>query len=359
MQGSTTKGPSTKGGVRPVKPATSAAAAAAKPPAAKRGAARRGVGKPGEVRVRCKESKTTMDLTGGTGKRFFQLDTLQNAIQGHLSRGESWLTNPLRECLRGSVPVTMALDLRWENSYAMTFEATPASTTGKSGKLMLVVAKNHQEHGERLRGEIEALRELAPRCADAIAPVIAEGTFYFPPKIQTQGKGRQVLACLRTWPGPCMMTEFRPEGQYVLVNESRRLLSRAESESYGASIARLFLRSFDALTRSGPSLNSIHWEDVLCRSLKTAIGPGLVHCSRLTRYRSIQAYLKGLLLWEPDKDSGVYPMQAVDPVKLARVMRDALGEELATEAVRRLSATGGEASVEDEYMKRLREAMLA
>jgi hypothetical protein len=52
-------------------------------------------------------------------------------------------------------------------------------------------------------------------------------------------------------------------------------------------------------------------------------------------------------------------MQAVDPVKLARVMRDALGEELATEAVRRLSATGGEASVEDEYMKRLREAMLA
>jgi hypothetical protein len=42
------------------------------------------------VRVKLKES-LAFDAAHGEGKRFYQLETLANAIEGGINRGDSWL----------------------------------------------------------------------------------------------------------------------------------------------------------------------------------------------------------------------------------------------------------------------------
>ncbi len=314
--------------------------------------------KPGLIRVKCRETEKSLDLSGGKSKRFFQLDTLEHAIEGPLNQGNFWLLTAMRETLAGANPTALKLELLWENSYALAFRVSGASMAGKAGNLLLVVAKNHQEHTERLRGEIDALNELAPHCPGGILPVRAEGTFFLPNKYESQGKGRQVLAYVRAWPGDCVATTFRAQGQYVLLERDRRLLSRAESDSYGASLAMLLVKAFDPLTRTGPSLPSLHWGEVLCRNFRRGIVPTLMHCPKTTRYRSIQAYLKGLLLWEPETGSGIFPMQWVAPEVMLTVLRECWGPDLGAEAVRRLSAVGGDVSLPETYLEGLRSALL-
>lgn len=335
-----------------VKPSP-AKASAARPVSAKPSPARR-TAKPGVVRVKLKES-LAFDAAHGEGKRFYQLETLANAIEGGINRGDSWLAAVFRESLMGSRPDSMNLELQWENTYALAFRIGATTTRGQSANLLLVCAKNHQEHNERLRGEITVLNQLAPRCPAGVLPIRAEGTFYLPQK--HGGKGRQVLACVRAWPGKCLPAECTPKGQYVLVGPERKLLSRAESEDYGFALALLLLQAFDALTRTGPSLNSLHEGDILCRQFRTSLAPSLMHCPRLTRYRSIQAYVKGLLLWEPRPGSGVYPMQLISAHSFVRALRQGLGDDLAPEAIRRLSAAGGEVSLPESTVAALREAM--
>jgi hypothetical protein len=298
-----------------------AKASAARPVSAKPSPARR-TAKPGVVRVKLKES-LAFDAAHGEGKRFYQLETLANAIEGGINRGDSWLAAVFRESLMGSRPDSMNLELQWENTYALAFRIGATTTRGQSANLLLVCAKNHQEHTERLRGEITVLNQLAPRCPAGVLPIRAEGTFYLPQK--HGGKGR--------------------------------LLSRAESEDYGFALALLLLQAFDALTRTGPSLNSLHEGDILCRQFRTSLAPSLMHCPRLTRYRSIQAYVKGLLLWEPRPGSGVYPMQLISAHSFVRALRQGLGDDLAPEAIRRLSAAGGEVSLPESTVAALREAM--
>lgn len=314
--------------------------------------------KPGMIRVKCKEAETLMDLSGGMGKRFYQLDTLEHAIEGPLNQGNSWLLGAIRETLMGGNPTSVKVELLWENTYSLSFRVTAVSAQGKPGRLLLVVAKNHQEHSERLRGEIDTLRTLAPHCPGGILPVRMEGTFFLPNKYVSQGKGRQVLAYVRAWPGDCLATTFVAQGQYVLLERDRRLLSRAESDSYGASLAMLLVKAFDPLTRNGPSLPSLHWGDVLCRTFRRGVVPTLIHCTKVTRYRSIQAYLKGLLLWEPEKDSNIFPMQWIAPDVMVQLLRECWGEDLGAEAVRRLSAAGGDVSLPETYLEGLRSALM-
>lgn len=342
----------------PARPVSAAAKPLAAKPAAAKPAARSFAPKAGVVRVKAKEAPFTFDSSRGRGKRFFQMDTLENAVSGLLNGGDSWLGQALREGLLGGKPEVVTLELQWENEYAMVFRLSAATSRGQSTQLLLACAKNHQEHSERLRGEIDALTQLAPRCPEGILPMRTEGTLYMPQKYdRASGKGRQVLACVRAWPGRCVPAECSPNGQYMLAGPERRLLSRAESESYGAAIALLLLKSFDTLTRTGPSLNSLHDGDILCRHFRSGIAPAMMHCAKLTRYRSIQAYVKGLLLWEPSTGSGVYPLQLLSAESFVRALRVGLGEDLAPEALRRLSAPGGEVSLPDATLAALREAM--
>lgn len=322
--------------------------------------AKRKAKNPGQIRVKCKEATVSLDFSGGETKRFYQLETLGSSVEGLLNRGDSWLMVAIKESTQGLAPLSVNMELQWENSYSLAFKVTAAVSQGKPGSVLLVSAKNHQEHMVRLQGEIEALRILTARGAAGLLPVRSEGTLYLPNKLnRADGKGRQVLAYVRAWTGPYAATELRPNGQYVMIQKDRKLLSRTDSETYGESLALLLFQAFDPLTRNAPSLNSLHWGDVLCRVSRTTLSPTLMHCPRVTRYRSIQAYLKGVLLWEPAEGSDVFPMQMIAPEALVEILRKTLGGDLAAEAVRRLSTTGGDDSVPEAYVESLRAAMQA
>ncbi|MFM1920070.1 MAG: hypothetical protein RLZZ303_1704 [Candidatus Hydrogenedentota bacterium] len=314
---------------------------------------------PGQIRVKCREAEGCYNFAGPEPKRFYQLETLGSSVEGLLNQGDSWLMAVLRESTQGLAPLAVTMEMLWENPYAMAFRVGASVAQGRPGVILLVCAKNHQEHSVRLEGEIESIRTLSARPESGILPVRGEGTFYLPNKHQrADGKGRKVLAYARAWTGPFAATELRPSGQYVLVGKERRLLSVADSEAYGKALAVALLKALDPVSRNAPSLNSTHWGDVLCRVGRTGLTPALLHCPRVTRYRSIQAYLKGMLLWEPVPGSGVCPMQLVAPELLAEAIRETLDPVIAAESVRRLSGPGGESDVPEAYVESLRAAMM-
>lgn len=151
-------------------------------------------------------------------KRFFQLETLTHAIEKCLYEKDRFLWAGLKS-LFNNLPInSLQCDLIYEDSLRLIYALALASQSRKQAQARLVIAKNHEECSAILEKECAALTQLAARCPDTVAPVIARGVIFLPDRHMRREVNREVFAYICTVPtsfAPLYVassTQFAPHG---------------------------------------------------------------------------------------------------------------------------------------------------
>ena len=268
------------------------------------------------------------DDRGKPYRRFYQLETLTNAVDKMILEGQRFIVPAIQQLLgRGKIS-SLTFTLQEEDALRFVFQMRVSDATRKRTNLRLVIAKNHEEATRRVVVEFKHLSALHPRIPDHMVEPVRAGTIFLPDRYRREGSHREVGAYLTTGP-----TGYEPLGihrnqQYMSLGPTPHTFSKKETELLKQRMTTTILSSFDPITG-----NSIDGHQITpgafqvfrpSRGLPKIMLFNCVHMQpRLTPSR-----LMGFLLTDEWESRGVQsPLTPEDPRQFYEAVVNAVGPE--------------------------------
>ena len=262
-------------------------------------------------------------------KRFYKLETLQNAVRKAVNERDRFIFSTLQTYL-GGAPGSIKCDLVYEDAIRLVFHVNTARKAGKRTVFRLVVAKNHEECSKKLLGEYEALKALHARAPSQVVEPCGHGIIYLPDRHHRREINREVFGYFtKELPGVSPLyvassTQLAPHALTPL------RFSKKESELLRLALTRLTVSLYDEDGATGLDPAGLYPECLAVsdnsRKMDVLV---LVQCrqlrKRLYRYKLIHNLLFGTL----QTGAAVFPLAPARPDHFFQALCDVVPEEKA------------------------------
>jgi len=281
--------------------------------------------------LRWSGDRPMFDYWGNELKRYYQMDTLANAMEGLLrGSGENFLTASARAEL-GAGPLSyFHFELFQEGRFQLIFRCHVGNAKKKKATFAFVVAKNHQECTTVAKAEHRILATLHERAPQIAVKPYQGGIVFLPDRHGRKAHGRSIYAYLTQWLQGYEELGVDKNLQFIVNIAKRHTFTLAETDLLKGQMIEMVLRSYDPVQRNSMALPEIASGDFVVRKLtKGAPKVKLIACRRMHQrmgpVRLLEKIFTTTWRWG-ERDFSLCPD---DPQVFRQAINRALGPEVA------------------------------
>jgi len=264
-------------------------------------------------------------------KRFYQLETLHNAIELYVQQKERFLWTGLSSLAKGAGISTLGFDLVYEDPIRLVYALTITTQQRKRISARFIVAKNHEECSAALKKECATLGSLSERFPEGVVGPVQQGVLYLPDRHRRKEIEREVFAYL--YPAPVDLTPLYVASPTQLGPHDPKPLrySQKDTERIKLSIIGIVAACYDTNTRTGIDVEDLEPESfAVSRSEGKKWSVFLTQCPRMRTRMPQGQLIQKLLFGVLRTGKNILPMAPARPEDFF----DALSRAATVEAAR-------------------------
>lgn len=200
------------------------------------------------MRIRWAGLGPRLDPWGKEYRRFYQLETLTNAIEWSLKKRIGFLPAVLYP---NGETTPLTFTLVHEGPFQLTFRVVAGAASTGGGAYRLVVAKNHEELSRTLRTDYANLQLLSDRLGESVLRPMRAGKFFLPDRHGRKAEGREVHAYLAPWPSGRRLVLPAGNDQFAVEDGGApRVLTKPVSEAIKTALVELVAKTYHPRKRT-------------------------------------------------------------------------------------------------------------
>ncbi len=298
------------------------------------------------------------DSFGEAYKRYFKPETLASAVDYMLQQNNDRFILPTVQQKLGPAPITsLHFKLAQETRQRIVFKMRAGNARKKLTNFAFVVSKKPLQDSTLIAEEHAILQTLHKRNSRQVLQTWRGGTVFLPDRYRRADKGREIYCYLAEWLPGFEPLGLNKEAQCVLYTDTRKALSKVETEHIKESILEIMLRTYDAKQQNMMALPDIPGGDFLIkRAPNSKPQVKLVAARKLFERAKPGAVLSSLLSASWDCGEQVFQLAPADPTKLQETIAQALGPDAAEAWIRdllRFVARSRKTTIQAEYLQAL------
>ncbi len=263
-------------------------------------------------------------------KRFYRLETLNNAIQQQVLEKNRFLWTGLNRSVKGAALSSLLFDLVYEDPIRLVYIITAVTPQRKRVEARLVVAKNHEECSAALARECALLETLGARAPGRIFVPEQQGLFFLPDRHHRKEVKREIFAYLGAAPEPLTplyvvsSTQLGPHGSKPL------RYSVKETETLKCSLVGLLAGCYDEATFSGVDVNDLAPECLsVAERTENRLSLVLTQCPMIRKRLPSGRFIQKLVFGTLRSGKTILPVAPARPDLLFQALANEVGGEKA------------------------------
>jgi hypothetical protein len=196
-------------------------------------------------RIKWSEFRPMYDYWGRELKRFYQLDTLSNAVDLYIRTKDRFIIQSIQAHM-GPAPITrLHFTLFQEGRYQLIFRLDALNTLKQRASFAFVAAKNHQECSTVAAAEHRNLTLLNERAPAHVVKPFRGGLIYLPDRHKRPDQVREIFAYLTQWLPDYDELGVHKNLQFIVNVKPHHMFSVVESEKLRGIIVEIIASTFD------------------------------------------------------------------------------------------------------------------
>ncbi len=264
------------------------------------------------------------------GKRFYRLETLNNALQQYVHQKSRFLWAGLNSAVKGAGIVSLLFDLIYEDTMRLVYRVTAFTSQRKRIPIRLVVAKNHEECSATLAREYGILGSLHSQAPGRIFLPLQQGLIYLPDRHHRKEVERELFAYLGTPPVELIPlyaaspSQFGPHGPQPL------RYSVKDTEALKCALISLLAACYDEQAFSGIDINDLTPESFsVVEGSEKRLSLMLTQCPMIRKRLPSGRFLQKLLFGTLRSGKTVMPVAPARPDQFFQALAKEITEEKA------------------------------
>ena len=247
-------------------------------------------------------------------KRFYKLETLENAVAKALQEHDRFLFASIQSLLGGAPLVAVNCDLVYEDALRLVFTVVISNKLRKQAAVRLVMAKNHEECSAQLLAEYEILKTLHQRAPEHVIEPCGHGILYLPDRHHRREVNREVFGYLTKGASGLRPLYVASNTQLAPHDLKPLRYSKKESETLKLAITRLITSLYDERTATGVDPAGLYPECFVAGvGEKGASTPVLMQCKQLRKRLYRHKLIHNLLFSVLKTGTTVFPLAPARP----------------------------------------------
>jgi hypothetical protein len=223
-----------------------------------------------------------LDFWGNELKRYYTLETLENATNAMLTQHDRFVASSVRDVAGGSPLVSLTFELFQEGAWQLIYRLRVVNGSRKEAVFAFVVAKNHQECTRVAEAEHANLRVLYARAPQFVVRPFGGGQILLPPGKQKPGERRPIYAYLTQWLGTYHELGVEKDLSFYINVMKPHRLTKVQTEELKSRIVETVLRSYDPAKRECMEMPQIASGDfVVTKPNQGPLKIKLIACRRM------------------------------------------------------------------------------
>lgn len=285
------------------------------------------------VRVRWRGARAD-DVFGG-GVHHFNAESLARGIEQLLNRYDTLIGPSLRSVLGEVTSDQLTFMPLGSDAASYRIRVSASNAKKREASVVLVVARRDGDLSKRLEREYGHMEFCQAQAPKRVCSVYRNGLI-FVPKIRDGAKGgRKVFAYTEEWLGAANSLSVDASGQFRVLAEKSRLLSRAQSEDVRAAMLETSLRIYDGKTGTGLAVRRTT-PDCWAATGRADGSPTIVlmRCPGLMSRCTPARYLNAAIQYRWPGEKGDIPVGPLEAESVVQAAKRAWGVAEANEVLR-------------------------
>lgn len=239
----------------------------------------------GVFRTRWSGFRPLFDYWGNEIPRFYQLETLANAVDWTFQlKKDRFILPSVQEAIGPAPVVSLVFELFQEGRYQLIFRVRALNARRKEGLFALVVAKRADDYSKVAAAEHANLRLLHERAPESVVRPFRGGNIYLPDRRGRVDHGRDVYAYMTQWLAGFHELGVNSDLQFIINVKARHTFTIAQTEALKARMVEIVARTYHPAKHTCMDLPEIASGDFVV----TSAGKGvprlkLIACRRMLR----------------------------------------------------------------------------
>lgn len=327
---------------------------------------RRGVGRSktisrrgSDVVTRWSDIRAMSDSFGVAYKRYFKLETLASAVDYMIQQGNDRFIQPTIQQKLGPAPITsLQFKLAQESSQRIVFRMRAGNARKKLTTFAFVVSKKPLADTTLLSEEHAVLRTLYKRSSKQVLQTFRGGAVYLPDRYRRTDKGREIYCYLTEWLPGFDLLGLNKEAQCVVNTDTRKALSKAETEHIKQRVIEIILSTYDPKQQNLMALPDLPGGDFLVKRTPNNDKPMIKLAAARKLYERAKPgmVLSSILSASWDCGEQIFQLAPDSPADFQKAVAKALGKETAEQWIRellRFVARSRKTTIQAEYLQAL------
>ncbi len=202
------------------------------------------------------ELRPMYDFWGAEIRRFYQLETLVNAVGKYVHERDTFILPSVHEVL-GPAPLTsLTFELFQEGQFQLIFRLRAINVHRNVATFAFVVAKKEGDFSRVASNEHALLRVLHERCPEFVVRPYLGGAIFIPNR-REPNRPRPIYAYLTQWLNSYHELGVNRSLQFFINAKQPHVFTIAQTEELKAQMIEIIARTFDPQRRDSMELPQI------------------------------------------------------------------------------------------------------
>jgi hypothetical protein len=247
------------------------------------------------TQIKWKNLGPMYDFWGKEFKRYYQLETMANAVEGLFKERarDSFLAPSIKSALGPAKITRCEIELFQEGYYQLIFRMKVQNSQKRKGTFALVVAKDNKGLSETAKREHHTLNQLYERAPQCFVRTLKGGTLFLPDRHRRKENDRFIYAYVTEWQHGYHELGIQKNGQFFVNIPKPVRMNNAQTQQLKRRMVEMVIRSYDPVKRNCMAIPQIASGDfvvtlpgkqnprlklIACRELTPRVSPSkLIH----------------------------------------------------------------------------------
>lgn len=271
------------------------------------------------------------DFWGKEFERYYQLETLTNAVERAIRGEDKFMLPSIHEVL-GPNPITsITCELFQEGRFQLIFRMRAVNANRKRASFALVVAKNHKECSDVARTEYKNLRILNGRVPQCVVKPYRGNTIFLPDRHKRTTHNRELYAYVTEWMRGFHELGIQRNHQLFINIPNKQTFNRDQTQALKRRMVEIVLRTYDPKGRTCMGMPQLASGDfVVSKPGQGNAKLKLIACRELLQRISPARLFHEILHAEWDWSGKSYRLAPESPTDIVQALHNAYGKKEAT-----------------------------
>jgi len=282
------------------------------------------------MKIRWTGFRTLHDYWGQAIPRYYNLDTLANAVEWTIKRKDPFIGPSVREVLGTPAVSQYTFDLFQESKYQVTFRMKASNEKRKEAMFAFVAAKQEGAVSKAARAEHTNLVTLHERAPKHVVQPFRGGVVFLPRHRGKAKEGRQIYAFVRQWLGQYHELGVNKNLQFFINIQHPQAFSREQTEGIKGRIIDVIARTYDPKSGDCMEIPQVTSGDFMVMKAKQGVPRiKLIACRRMVKRMTPAKILNRIAQnnWKWGRE--MFSLLPEQPGTVFTGLEAALGKELA------------------------------